>query len=192
VSGLAHRATALLIVDVQRDFLPGGALGVGSGDEVLEPLVELASRVDVVAASRDWHPADHCSFGEQGGNWPPHCVAGTAGAELHPAIAALPPDLVVDKGTDGGREAYSAFDAPGLARALRERGVQRLLIGGLATDYCVRASALDALEAGFGVTVLEDAVRAVDVAPGDGARALDEIRAAGGRVAASSHVLVDA
>jgi nicotinamidase/pyrazinamidase len=182
--------TALLIVDVQRDFLPGGALGVPDGDAVLGPLERLAGEVDLVVASRDWHPADHCSFAERGGDWPVHCVRDTPGAELDARVAALRPALVVDKGDRADREAYSAFDGTGLAGALRERGVERLLVGGLATDYCVRASALDALRAGFEVVVVEDAVRAVDVQAGDGERALAEVRDAGGSVAASDRLPV--
>ncbi len=182
--------TALLIVDVQRDFLPGGALGVPDGDAVLAPLERLAGEVDLVVASRDWHPGDHCSFAERGGDWPAHCVRDTLGAELDARVAALRPALVVDKGDRADREAYSAFDGTGLAGALRERGVERLLVGGLATDYCVRASALDALRAGFEVVVVEDAVRAVDVQAGDGERALADVRDAGGSVAASDRLPV--
>jgi len=182
--------TALLIVDVQRDFLPGGALGVPDGDAVLAPLARLAREADLVVASRDWHPGDHCSFAERGGDWPAHCVQGTPGAELDARVTALRPDLLVSKGDRADREAYSAFDGTGLAEELRERGVERLLVGGLATDYCVRASALDALRAGFDVVVVEDAVRAVDVQPGDGERALAEVREAGGTVAASDRLPV--
>jgi nicotinamidase-related amidase len=181
--------TALLIVDVQHDFLPGGALAVPDGDAVLAPLERLAREVDLVVASRDWHPADHPSFAEQGGEWPVHCVQGTAGAELHPRVAALRPALVVDKADPAG-DAFSAFEGTGLAEALREHGIERLLVGGLATDYCVRVSALDALREGFDVVVVEDAVRAVDVRPGDGERALDEVRDAGGAVAASDRLPV--
>ncbi len=178
------------MVDVQRDFLPGGALGVPDGDAVLAPLARLAREADLVVASRDWHPGDHCSFAERGGDWPAHCVQGTAGAELDARVTALQPDLVVSKGDRADREAYSAFDGTGLAEALRERGIERLLVGGLATDYCVRASALDALRAGFEVVVVADAVRAVDVEPGDGERALAEVREAGGTVAASGRLPV--
>ncbi len=184
--------TALLIVDVQHDFLPGGALPAPDGDGVVEPLVRLAGEVDVVVATRDFHPPDHCSFQEQGGPWPPHCVAGTPGAELHPRIAALPLDRVVDKAQTPEVEAYSDFDGTDLTGWLQERGVRRLVIGGLATDYCVRASALDALGAGFDVVVVEDAIRAIDVEPGDGERALDEVRAAGGTVAGSEDALAGA
>lgn len=181
-------STALLIVDVQHDFLPGGALAVATGDTVLGPLQSLASGTPIVVASRDFHPANHCSFVAEGGVWPSHCVAGTVGAELHPTIAALALDVVVDKGTDPEREAYSAFDGTGLAAILRARGVTHLLVGGLATDYCVRASALDALREGFAVTVVTDAVAAVDVAAGDGARALAEVAAAGATLRTSDEV----
>jgi nicotinamidase-related amidase len=178
--------TALLIVDVQHDFLPGGALGVAHGDEVIAPLAAVAPTADVVVASRDGHPPDHCSFVEQGGTWPPHCVEGTRGAELHPDVAALEPDHVVVKATTPAVDAYSAFDGTDLADWLRERGVERVAVGGLATDYCVRASALDALAAGFEVVVLEDACRGVDVREGDSARALAELRAAGARIERST------
>ncbi len=175
--------SALLIVDVQHDFLPGGALGVPHGDEVVEPLVVAAAEADLVIASRDDHPPDHCSFATQGGPWPPHCVHGTRGAELEPRIAALPLDRVVAKATSAGSDAYSAFDGTGLAGELRELGVERLVVGGLATDYCVRATVLDALREGFAVTVLRDAVRGVEVAAGDSERAIDEMRAAGAVIA---------
>lgn len=182
-------ASALLIVDVQADFLPGGALGVPDGDAVVEPLTRLAAAADVVVATRDLHPPDHVSFVARGGPWPPHCVAGTPGAELHPAVTALGLDQVVDKAQDPDVEAYSDFDGTDLAGWLRRRGVDRVVVGGLATDYCVRATALDALEAGFAVDVAADACRAVDVAPGDGGRALDEIRNAGGRVTTTAELL---
>jgi nicotinamidase-related amidase len=174
---------ALLIVDVQHDFLPGGALAVPDGDAVIPALVAAARTADLVVASRDAHPADHCSFATQGGIWPPHCVEGTHGADLHPAIAALAPALVIDKATASDRDAYSAFDGTGLADTLRARGVDRLVVGGLATDYCVRASVLDALREGFPVTVLAEGVRGVEVSPGDTQRALDEMREAGAVVA---------
>ena len=170
---------ALLIVDVQHDFLPGGALGVPDGDQVIPALLAAAPDADVVVVSRDAHPPDHCSFVEQGGTWPVHCVAGTHGAELHPDVAALDPDVRIEKATTADRDAYSAFDGTGLADELRARGVDEIVIGGLATDYCVRASVLDALREGFAVTVLEDGIRGVEVQPGDSARAIEEMRAAG-------------
>ena len=175
---------ALLIVDFQNDFTPGGALGVDGGDAIAARLNELAAdpRFDLVVATRDWHPADHGSFTEQGGIWPVHCVQGTAGAELHDALDRTRVDVIVDKGQDTGTEGYSGFEATGLEALLRERGIDRVTIGGLATDYCVKNTALDALRLGFDVTVDSAAVRPVEVSPGDGERALDEIRAAGGSV----------
>ena len=176
---------ALIIVDFQNDFTPGGALAVPAGDEVAEHLNALiaSGRFDLVVATRDWHPPDHGSFTAQGGTWPEHCVQGTPGAELHPALDRALVDVVVDKGQDPATEGYSGFEATGLEQLLRERGIEDVTIVGLATDYCVKNTALDALRAGFGVTVDSTAVRAVEVAPGDGGRALEAVRAAGGSVA---------
>ncbi|MEA2223592.1 MAG: nicotinamidase/pyrazinamidase, partial [Solirubrobacteraceae bacterium] len=174
--------TALIAVDVQHDFLPGGALGVPGGDAVVEPLVRAARGAALVVKTRDAHTADHCSFAEQGGTWPAHCVEGTHGAQLHPALAALA-GPVVDKGTTQGADAYSGFDGTALADVLRAAGVTHVVVGGLATDYCVKATVLDALAAGFRTTVLSDAIAAVDIAPGDGLRALEEMVAAGAQIA---------
>ena len=171
-------STALIAVDVQRDFLPGGSLGVRDGDEVVEPLIALASSAGLVVASRDFHPPNHCSFSAQGGPWPAHCVIGTPGADIHPRIDALAA-LVVSKGMDPSVEQYSAFEGTMLAEMLRSRGIARVVIGGLATDYCVRATALAARAAGFDVEVVAEAIRAVDVEPGDGDRAIEDMRAAG-------------
>jgi len=180
---------ALLVVDVQNDFLPGGALAVPGGDAVIPVLNRAIARFHAaglpVAASRDWHPAGHCSFAEQGGPWPPHCIAGTAGAELAPALE-LPDDaILVSKATTQEKDAYSAFEGTGLAEQLRARGVKRVFVGGLATDVCVLNTALDARREGFEVVLLEDAVRAVDVKPGDGQRAIERMRTAGCTVAGS-------
>ncbi len=179
---MSSDTTALIVVDVQNDFLPGGALGVPGGDRLAPLIAEAADRADVIVATRDVHPPNHCSFREQGGPWPVHCVAGTAGAELHPSVASMRFDRIQDKGSDPGREQYSGLDGTDLADWLRDRGVGRVTVAGVATDYCVRATALDALKAGFPTTVLTDAVAAVDVAPADGHRALADIRAAGGRL----------
>jgi nicotinamidase/pyrazinamidase len=175
-------AEALLIIDFQNDFTPGGALAVPDGDAVADHLNELASsdRFDLVVATRDWHPPDHSSFAAQGGPWPEHCVAGTDGAQLNPSLDAARVDIVLDKGTVPDTEGYSGFDGTDLATLLRERGIDRVVVAGLATDYCVRATALDALREGFAVTVDEAGSRGID--PGDAARALDEVRAAGGMV----------
>lgn len=176
--------TALIAVDVQADFLPGGSLAVPGGDAVVGELVRLAGEADLVVATRDLHPPGHSSFLEGGGPWPAHCVAGTPGAGLHPRIDAIA-DLVVSKGRDPDRDAYSGFDGTDLAALLRARGVERVVIGGLATDYCVRATALDALREGFATEVVASAVRPVDVREGDGERALEEVSRAGGLVRAS-------
>src|ERR687896_664227 len=174
-------ARALVIVDFQNDFCPGGALAVPDGDEIAPRVNELTASGDyaVVVATRDWHPPDHGSFAEQGGPWPVHCVAGTPGAQLHPALDESRVDEVVDKGQDPTTEGYSGFDATNLAELLRERDVDQLTIVGLATDYCVKNTALDALREGFAVTVASTAVRGVEVERGDSERALAEVRAAG-------------
>jgi nicotinamidase/pyrazinamidase len=175
---------ALVIVDFQNDFSPGGALAVPDGDAIAPRLRELidSGRFDLVAATRDWHPADHGSFSAQGGIWPPHCVAGTPGAELHDAVPRDRVDVIVDKGTDGGTEGYSGFEGTGLAGLLRDRGIDRVTVVGLATDYCVRATALDALREGFAVEIDGGAVRGIDAEPGDVDRALAEVERAGGTV----------
>lgn len=156
-----HARDALIIVDVQNDFCPGGALAVGEGDAVVPVLNRLAPAFGTVVATQDWHPADHRSFKEQGGIWPVHCVAGGAGAELHPDLDRSQIDLSVRKATTPEEEAYSGFDGTDLAAQLRARGVERVYVGGLALDYCVDATALDARRAGFDTYVIADATRAV-------------------------------
>lgn len=177
---------ALLLVDVQRDFCPGGSLPVADGDAVVPALndwIDAARDAGCpIFASRDWHPADHVSFEARGGPWPSHCVQGTSGASFHPDLRLPQEAIVVSKATTPDSDVYSAFQGTELARLLRERGVRRLWVGGLATDYCVRASVLDALREGFEVAVIGNAVRAVNVDADDGARALEEMRRAGATV----------
>ena len=183
---------ALLLVDVQNDFCPGGALGISEGDRIV-PLANWYARLFErrglpVFASRDWHPAVTSHFQAYGGVWPPHCVQNTRGAEFHPQLSLPENSIVVSKGMDPSEDAYSAFQAQTaegetLADALRERGVQRLFIGGLATDYCVKATTLDAVDAGFEVVVLEDSVKGIDLNPGDIARAVAEMEEHGARTA---------
>ena len=177
-------AEALLIIDFQNDFCPGGALPVHDGDAIAPRVKELldSGRFDLVVATRDWHPADHDSFTAQGGPWPPHCVQGTEGAELHPSLDRTKVDAIVDVGTGKADEGYSGFEKSSLAQILRNEGIDAVTIVGLATDYCVRASALDALREGFEVTVDRAGVRGIDVTPGDSERALGEVRSAGGSV----------
>ena len=192
-----ERSPALLIVDVQNDFCAGGALAVRGGDEVVPVLNRLADRAAAlgwpVYASRDWHPADSRHFAIHGGAWPVHCVAGTEGARFHPDLRLPPGTMIITKGTGRHDDGYSAFEGEVPGRGpfiddLRARGVTHLVVGGLATDYCVRNSVLDALRHGLAVLLVEDAIRAVDVAPGDGQRALDEMRAAGAEVLHSSSI----
>ena len=174
---------ALLIIDLQYDFLPGGALGVAGGHEVIAPinhLIELFQAQGLpIVASRDWHPDNHCSFGEQGGPWPPHCVAGSPGAEFA-AELALPDDaIIVSKADTAAVDAYSAFGGTDLSAQLRAREVVRVTVCGLATDYCVLKTVTDALEEGFDTLVVPEAMCAVDVNPGDGTRAMDRMVARG-------------
>ncbi len=176
-------ARALIIVDVQADFCPGGALAVPDGDAVVPRANALARSddFDLVVATRDWHPIDHGSFAtaEPPGPWPVHCVQGTSGAELHADLDRGPIDIVIDKGTAIDTEGYSGFDGTGLAALLHEHAVDAVTVVGLATDYCVRATALDARAEGFEVAVDPAATRPVELQPGDGERALDELRSAG-------------
>jgi nicotinamidase/pyrazinamidase len=177
-------AEALIVVDFQNDFTPGGALAVPDGDEIAERVNELAAdpRFELVVATRDWHPPDHGSFAEQGGPWPVHCLQDSEGAELHPALDRSRIDVVLDKGQDRETEGYSGFEGTRLEELLRERGVDRVTVVGLATDYCVKNTALDALRAGFEVTVDSEGVRGVEVEEGDSERALQELRQSGATV----------
>ncbi|MDQ6915631.1 MAG: isochorismatase family protein [Actinomycetota bacterium] len=172
-------AEALIVVDVQNDFCPGGALAVAEGDRVIEPLHRLADEADVVVATRDWHPPDHHSFQAQGGTWPVHCLAASPGAELHPDLDRGRIDHVVDAGTVTGAEGFDKFENTDLEEYLRARGVERVHVGGLALDYCVKHTALGARRRGFDVVVHLDATRAVDLEPGDAERAVAELREAG-------------
>ena len=182
--------SALLLVDVQNDFCPGGALPVPNGDRVIPVLNDITAQfADVglpVFASRDWHPPDTRHFKNQGGPWPPHCIAGTQGAAFHPALRLPPDTIVVSKGQDTRDDGYSAFegtssDGRSLADHLRERGITHVYVGGLATDYCVRATVLHARKAGLEVTLVPNGI--AGISDETTRRALDEMRQAGARVA---------
>jgi nicotinamidase/pyrazinamidase len=175
-------AEALLIIDVQNDFLAGGALAVPDGDAVIAPINALAAdpRFAVVIATRDWHPPDHDSFVEQGGPWPAHCVQGTPGAELSDRLDRDTIDAVIDTGTIPTDEGYSGFENPELRELLRLEDVTAVTIVGLATDVCVKHTADDALRETLQVTIETDAVRGI--APEDSARALQELSDAGALV----------
>jgi nicotinamidase/pyrazinamidase len=180
---MPHAGDALLVVDVQNDFLPGGSLGVPDGGRVLAPInnaiAVFLSQGLPIFASRDWHPVNHCSFREQGGPWPPHCMADTPGAAFSSALNLPATATLIYKATREDEEAYSVFGGTGFEGMLRRAGVRRIFIGGLATDYCVLATTRDACLLGFSVVVLTDAVCAVEVHPGDGERALTEMRQLG-------------
>ena len=169
----------LLVIDIQNDFLRGGTLAVPDGEDVIAPLNEyiatfVAASLPIIA-SRDWHPANHCSFRSQGGPWPAHCVAGTTGAEFARELA-LPRDVpLISKATSPARESYSDFDRTALAERLRKSSVKRIFVGGLATEYCVLTTVDDALRLGFQVVLLIDAIRPINVNPTDGIRALERM-----------------
>src|SRR4029453_52692 len=175
-------ARALLIIDFQNDFTEGGALAVPNGDAIAGRVNELidSGEFDLVVATRGGHPPAHDSFRDQGGPWPPHCVQGTHGAELHDSLDRDKIDAVVDAGYEPELEGYSGFEETNLAEVLRSHDVDEVTVVGLATDYCVRSTALDALKEGFRVTVDRAGVRGIDVQEGDSERALDELRDAGG------------
>lgn len=202
---------ALILVDIQNDFCPGGALAVQEGDRIVPLVNRLAPRFDLVVATQDWHPAGHGSFasshpgaapgtlGELAGLpqvfWPDHCVQGSPGAAFHPELDLRPVEAIFRKGTDPAIDSYSGFfdnghrKSTGLAGYLKEKGVDEVTVVGLATDYCVKFTALDAAKQGFRTTVVEDACRGVELQPGDVAKAFEEIRAAGVRVVRSDALL---
>ena len=183
---------ALVIVDVQNDFCPGGALAVKGGDQVIPPLngyIDNFSKAGLpIFATRDWHPEKTTHFNTYGGPWPPHCIQGTKGAEFHPNLLLGKDVVIVSKGMSAEAESYSGFqavdaDGKALADLLRGLGVNRILVGGLATDYCVKHTALDGLKAGFKVVLLEEAIRGVNLKPGDSKQAIDEMIRAGAETA---------
>ncbi len=183
------RRDALIVVDLQPDFMPGGPLAVAEGDRIAAPIGRLATRFSTVVATQDWHPAGHVSFAERGGPWPPHCLAGSPGAAVDPALPDALVTLKLRKGTRKDVDSYSGFRddeglATGLAGYLRERGLVRLYVCGLARDYCVRATALDGAAEGFEVYVVDDLTRAVD--PASKARVDAELAEARVRLVASA------
>lgn len=177
---------ALIVVDVQNDFCPGGSLAVANGDEVVPPLNNLMNefldRGEPVYKTRDWHPEKTKHFKIYGGVWPIHCVQGTRGAEFHRDLVDDPRITIISKGTNESADGYSGFDGTNLAQLLRDAGVKEVWVGGLATDYCVKHTVLDARRAGFDVKALADAMRPVNVKTDDGARAIEEMSAAGAEI----------
>lgn len=175
--------SALIVVDVQKDFCPGGSLPVPHGDKVVPVLNRYIQKFKeanaAIYATRDWHPANHISFTSKGGPWPPHCVQNTEGAEFHEDLKLPKRTIIVSKAADPNKEAYSGFDGTSLGEELRRKGVKRVFVGGLATDYCVKSTVLDAVELGFETVLLEDAVQGVNVNLGDSERAIEEMKAKG-------------
>jgi nicotinamidase/pyrazinamidase len=186
----SDKKKALIVVDVQNDFCPGGSLAVADGDEVVAPLNELMKefldRGEPVFKTRDWHPAAAKHFAAYGGIWPVHCVQNTPGAEFHHDLIDDPRITIISKGIDESADGYSAFDGTDLAQTLGDEGVKEVWVGGLATDYCVKHTVLDALKQGFEVKALGDAMRPVNVNPGDGEQAIKEMRAAGAEIVSSA------
>ena len=189
---------ALVLVDIQNDFLPGGALGVPRGDEVVPVANQLIQRFSLVVATQDWHPPDHVSFaanhpgrapfdtidvdGSQQTLWPVHCVQDTHGSEFHQDLSDDPRATIVSKGMNESADGYSGFDGTNLGQLLKEEDISEVWVGGLATDYCVKHTVLDALREGFEVKALADAMRAVNVNPADGVKAIEEMREAGAEI----------
>jgi len=184
---------ALLVVDVQNDFCPGGALGVKHGDAIIPAINRIIPLFDHVVLSRDWHPKDHCSFADKprfvDKSWPAHCVAGTPGAAFHPDLDIPDGAEIIDKAVHSDREAYSGFQGTHLKEWLRERHIDLIYICGLATDYCVRFTVLDALNAGFRARVIADAIQGIDVPEGSVRQAIDSMIHAGAELVESSHMV---
>jgi nicotinamidase/pyrazinamidase len=181
-----NKKKALIVVDVQNDFCPGGSLAVAQGDQVVAPLNRLIKEFldggEPVVKTRDWHPAKTRHFADYGGAWPVHCVQNTPGAEFHADLSDDPRLTIISKGIDESADGYSAFDGTSLAQILRDQGVEEVWVGGLATDYCVKHTVLDALRLGFEVKALTNAMRAVNLSPNDGAQAIEEMRNAGAEI----------
>jgi nicotinamidase/pyrazinamidase len=179
-----RKGDGLLVLDVQIDFCPGGALPIAQGDRVVPILNEWIQAAGAkhipVYASRDYHPKRHLSFKEQGGPWPPHCIQDSAGARFHPALRLPDSTVIITKGVRFDQDQYSVFDQTGLAVLLRSDGIERLIVGGLALDVCVLATVLDAIEAGFSVTVIEGGTR--PITPEGGKEALAKMKAAGAEI----------
>lgn len=180
-----NKTDALIVTDIQNDFLPGGALPVPRGDEIIPVLNDyinlFVTAQAKVFATRDWHPPNHTSFKPFGGPWPMHCLQDSEGAKFSPDLKLPKGVTVISKATDPQREAYSSFDGTPLDKDLKENGVTRVFVGGLATDYCVKETILDGLKAGFSIILLSDAVRGINVKPDDSEKAVREMQAKGAR-----------
>jgi nicotinamidase/pyrazinamidase len=186
--------SALILVDIQNDFCPGGGLAVDEGDKIVSIVNSLISKFPLVISTQDWHPANHISFKEQGGPWPPHCVQGSRGAELHSGLRTDTVAHYFRKASSSGKDDYSEFEGKdeqdrSLDLVLKSHGVKRLYVVGLATDYCVLETVLDGLKYGYDVYAVSDAMRAVNVSPDDGEKALQRMASAGAHIVTSDEVL---
>lgn len=185
--------TALIVVDVQNDFCPGGSLPVSDGDNIIGPINKLinffSEKHIPVFYTRDWHPVDHSSFSKQGGPWPPHCIAGTKGAEFHEDLDIVSHSEIISKATDRDKDSYSAFGETDLNIKLKALKVEKLVIAGLATDYCVKNTVLDALNYGFKTLVVNEGIKAVNVNPEDGSKAIEEMKNKGAEIVTLDSVL---
>jgi len=181
-----NRKKALIIVDMQNDFCPGGSLAVKGGDKIVsvinQYIKQFTAKDEFIVFTRDWHPADHCSFKEHGGMWPSHCVAGTKGAEFHQDIYVPEKFFIVSKADTVSKDAYSGFEATSLDSQLKKLDIKEVWICGLATDYCVASTVVDALKLGYKVKLLSDAIAAVDVNAGDGEKAIAKMVSQGAEV----------
>jgi nicotinamidase/pyrazinamidase len=190
---VVDETSALIIVDVQRDFCTGGALPVPEGDHIVPVLNRYVQKFVMarapIYATRDWHPPNHVSFTSQGGSWPQHCVQNTVGAEFHHGLELPERVKIVSKAREPSSEAYSGFEGTDLAEDLRKQGIRRVFIGGLATDYCVKNTVLDALDLGFEVILLEDAIRGVDVTAGDSDKAIRDMVKKGAKKATFNQIV---
>jgi nicotinamidase/pyrazinamidase len=184
---------ALILVDIQNDFCPGGALAVNEGDLIIDPANQLIKWFDSeglpIVYTRDWHPVEHVSFKENGGIWPVHCVAGTVGAEFHKDLNFPSVAIVVSKAKSEKKEAYSGFQGTGLASTLRDMGVEWLVVIGLATDYCVKNTVIDALKLGFQVQVVLEGIRGVNINPDDSEKAIAEMKSHGAHFVSLTEVI---
>lgn len=186
--------TALILVDIQNDFCPSGALAVPNGDLIIDPVNRVMPLFPTVAATKDWHPWNHCSFKQFGGVWPVHCVQNTPGANFHPDLDLRFIQTVALKGSSPDRDVFQGLkgfteDGRSLEDWLRSKGVTTLYVAGLATDYCVHATVIDAMEKGFRVNVISDAIKAVEVIRGDGERAVHEMKSFGAELLTSDQVV---
>lgn len=181
---------ALIVVDVQNDFLPGGSLAVPDGDEVVPVINSLVPRFETVVYTRDWHPSDHTSFSDDpefvDGSWPPHCIQETEGAEFHQDLTIPEESIIISKATESDREAYSGFQRTDLEERLKERDIERVFVVGLAEDVCVHDTVIHALDRGFETILLEDGTRGIDNPKGSVQQALDDMAEAGAKVSSTS------